>query len=406
MNLFHKAAVAVILLCLAPLATAVVIDPDAPNGEPQLLSLDDDRALITYKVGNGLYGKTELGGVVTPAFELMRGSTSISYSRHVSATRIYGGMSFIAAQRADAWVVPNVGTIPLYSIELVNLDTSNRVLNRRFIDVEAGVSKDVNPTELAIAARRGTEACCVALAWTDATRKSIEIERMANNLSSLDAHLRITSGSEDLRNPALSAFAAGNNFMLVYETRADIRVRQIPAVGTGLGPEIIVASKLRVTSASGPIDSKPAIAYSAILDAFMITWRDTLADGSRIVRAATVSASGTLPTTAFNVVRGCTGAWPSCLAEPKAVGAPRAAATPNGFTVVFAGKQATASYTDIAQYRIEMRDRATPLLSWRMLPTAPAGNRQAPALVMSRTALPIIAHVELLNLSMGRYSFW
>lgn len=380
------------LMMIAGLSSAAEIDPYAPVAEPQVQPIGRGAEhLVSYKYGSGIYGRRVVGTLGSAPFEILRGGINTDQSRHVSTQKRDASVSVVAAERRTTTPIGSVGALQTYDIEVVSLDVSQSIVARRQLNISAGVSTRVSRTELALASNPNSSSCCVALAWSDVSNRTIEIERLFTNLVSSDTRLRTSGGANVLRHPALAFMPATGGFLLVYETRADIRARRIPASGTTLGPELVVATKLRAARDDDQIDGKPALVFSPALNAFLVSWRDTASDGSRLVRATTLSSFGGSPSTVFTVWQTCTPGSFLCFFQPVATGAPRAVATDDGFALVFQARPWGADRHDIVSYRLTMPTRFSQAMSWRLLPPASTEYRHSPALATTMSGTELLA---------------
>lgn len=304
--------------------------------------------VIAYGTSSGVYGVPFVDGAHQPSIDLLQNFNRGSDFASVSLAYKAGGgllLSYWDRTRtqpslpwspsvSDLWVKPLNGALQGPTPRQVDTDRAN----------------GTPPTlESALAADTREENCCALLAYAHPWNGWLGLEILDANGAALASRkeLRINGAAElRVRRPALAYQSDAGFFLVVYETRRDIRARRVYATPSGsaggdfkwISDELIVATKTQPARYEDLVDGHPHVAYSPELRQFLVTWLDhAQSTGTqRRVMARTLTRAGLPSGSSFAVQSSCAvGNWSCFLLGPTADGAARVFAMPGGFQVSY-----------------------------------------------------------------------
>lgn len=405
-----------LLLASASASAQEVYALGDPEPQPNVAALaTPDDYLVSAHVGFGNFDLKRVTGAAISDVPLAGGlfrpaASHVTYSHPVMVHQRGLGATLAAAQMTQ----PAFGGAGSHkSIELVALNASFVETGRRVVEIrEFLLSPNPLEIELAMATNASAVDCCTVMAWTDMSGdSSIEIERLDVTGARSGDRLRISGDrfSGQLRHPALVYQPHLREFLLVYETRFDIRARTVPMIGYKLGAEVVVARKLRPAPSNSFINSRPQAAYSPTLRAFMVSWLDAPAygspgDGRPMIRAATLDEFGQMPHSAFTVTAlVCTLSDPLCAILPTPQAPPHVRATPTGFVVAFSAFGAGSSLSDIISSTLSMSHRYSQHIRQRIVPPRTAGFKHSLVLAPTSGLITAAVFVDNGRVMLARY---
>lgn len=298
--------------------------------------------VLAFGTRTGAYAVPVVDGEVRPSQSLVPMGWGLFPGASVQLSRMPGRGMQLAFAEQNRSVIPSV---TLWS-SVLDGDLAPSAPVRLNV---GGPGSRVRPAEIDVLADSSGAVCCSLVAWSYPEAPLAQLELRNARGERVASHAFTVDGNADalVRRPTLAYQSDAGFFVVAYETRRDIRVRQIQinrtASGSGsfrrIGPDLIVATKTQAARYEDLVDGHPHIAYSPELRQFLVTWLDhtTSTGETRRVMARALTRDGAPSGASFVVQTRCAlGNWTCLLMRPTADGAPQVFAMPGGFQVSFA----------------------------------------------------------------------